>query len=361
MLLAKGADIEVASPKDVLNGWGQLGFPAGSRSLHAAASRASLDATRALLDAGANPNAQDARGSTPLMAACMAREAGQRLAVVLQLLESGAHPTVTNAEGFTPVHFSAAVGDTDALDALIARAPAVVTATNSAGTTPLSLAVSRGQESAVACLLRHGAGDNRTLRRQQNNDLTSDLVTAVDRGQENIVRLLVGAGPPSPLDVRQAVYAGVWHRRPRIVHALLAAEEKNWSRILVANYTVKGLPMLHLAAASGSLAMVRVLMWAGALETIADVSGERAAEVIGLDTPPWERRDPDTETAISRALERGPAFRAQSLAWERIGCGHDSRLPGTEIESIPPPYGVLPPVRVFRPRRGTSLVRVFCR
>lgn len=354
---AKGTDVEVASPKDVLDALGQLGFPAGCRPLRAAASRANPDGTRELLGAGANPDAQDARGSAPLMAACVAREAGQRLAVVRQLLSSGAHPTATNAESLSPLHFSTAV-DTDVMDALIAQRPAAVPgASNGTGITLLSLAVPRGQESAVACLLRHGAGD-KIQGLQRHDEAKSDLVMAVDAGHENIVRLLVDAGP-SALDLREAVHAGVWHRSPRVVHALLAATE-GWSRRLVANHPVEGRLMLHLAAASGSLATVHALLWAGAFETFVDAGGDRAANVIGSNRPPCEGRDPYTEAAISRVLERGPAFCARSLAWEEsVACGgSNNRRIGTGGSLST--FGVLP-TRVFRSRGRASLFRMFCR
>lgn len=342
----------------MLDASGQLGFPAGCRPLHAAASRANPDGTRELLDAGANPNAQDARGSTPLMAACVAREAGQRLAVVRQLLPSGAHPTAANAEGLSPLHFSTAVGDTDVMDALIAQRPAAVaSASNGTGITLLSLAVPRGQESAVACPLRHGAGD-KIQGLERHDEAKSDLVMAVDAGHENIVRLLVDAGP-SALDLREAVHAGVWHRSPRVVHALLAATE-GWSRRLVANHPVEGRLMLHLAAASGSLATVHALLWAGAFETFVDAGGDRAANVIGSTRPPCEGRDPDTEAAISRVLERGPAFCARSFAWEEsVACG-DSNNRRIGTGGSLPTFGVLP-TRVFRPRGRASLFRIFCR
>eukprot|EP00752_Nemacystus_decipiens_P006557 g5904.t1 len=332
MLLAEGADIEVSYTRDVLDDSGELAS-AESRPLHTAASRANLDATRVLRDAGAHPNRRDAKGSTPLIAACVAREAGRRLVVVRQLLESGAHPAVTNMEGFTPLHFSSALGDTDVADTLLARAPAIVDAASRDGTTPLSLAVSRGQESTVACLLRHGAGSCAVRPRQQ--DVRSVLVMAVDAELENIVRLRVDDGPAAA-DLRDAVHAGVWHSSSKIVHALLDGMQDG-PRKVAANHLVGGAPMLHLAAASGSPATTRVLLRAGALEAFVDARGERAADVIGAALPTGAARNPNTKAAIGRMLERGPACRARSWAWESIGCGHSGRTGGSESRC---PFGV---------------------
>lgn len=132
---------------------------------------------------------------------------------------------------------------------------------------------------------------------------------------------------------------------------LFAAVKEEAARGLVARDDVEGVPMLHHAASSGSLPMVWVLLSAGTDETIADASGERAAYVIGVDRPSGEARDPVTEAAISRVLERGPAFRARSLAKEESITGCDRGRPGTTVRAS---LGIS--VRLFRPRRRVPMV-----
>lgn len=139
---------------------------------------------------------------------------------------------------------------------------------------------------------------------------------------------------------------------------MLLASMGGAERELEAGREINGVTVLNLAAACGSLATVRVLLSAGADETSVDTSGQRAADVVGLGQAPGEARDPDTEAAIRRALERGPAFRARSLAWEgrRSSVGSDRGRPAAESRA---PLGA--PVRLLRPRRRVSLARTCCR
>jgi uncharacterized protein len=86
-LLAAGADPDA----DDVN-------PFKVRPLHSAVSVRDADATRALLDAGANPNVHQQGGYTPLHTAAHNDDAE----LVRLLLDHGADPSLTTDEGQTP-------------------------------------------------------------------------------------------------------------------------------------------------------------------------------------------------------------------------------------------------------------------
>ena len=75
--------------------------------LHAAAARGAVAVARLLLDAGAEPDARQGRGRTALHAAAAA---GQR-AVAELLVERGADPTLLDGEGRTAADLARARGD----------------------------------------------------------------------------------------------------------------------------------------------------------------------------------------------------------------------------------------------------------
>jgi len=97
LLVARGADVKARSKR-------------GETALADVVGRGDLEAARLLLDTGADVNAVDYRGYTPLMHATQYdRDA---LEIVRLLLAHGAHVNVT-AEGQTPVSIAARRGDTE--------------------------------------------------------------------------------------------------------------------------------------------------------------------------------------------------------------------------------------------------------
>ncbi len=154
-LLERGAD---ANAKNQL-GQTPLIVVAADGSRTPAARQARRTIARLLLGAGADVNAADREGATALHVA-LARERGELLGV---LLDAGANVQAADARGRTPLHYAAQAGDAKAIDLLVGRG-ARIDAKDAAGDTPLHAAAMRARPAAVAALLRHKANVNAANR-----------------------------------------------------------------------------------------------------------------------------------------------------------------------------------------------------
>jgi ankyrin repeat protein len=119
----------------------------GFTALHFPAFFGGVDATKLLLDRGADVDAHG-RGwmtGTPLSFAA----AGGHTDVARVLLDAGAVPDARQARGWTPLHSAAHNGDLELVELLLARG-ADPAATNDEGATVLSMADERGNAEVVA-------------------------------------------------------------------------------------------------------------------------------------------------------------------------------------------------------------------
>ncbi len=108
-----------------------------------------------LIHKGADVNAADRFGYTPLMYAAQ----WERAEIVRLLIEAGASVTVTNGRGATPLHFAAGHGG-DAVVTLMLNHGAVADAKDNRGATPLMWAATFGQAASAEALIAAGADVN---------------------------------------------------------------------------------------------------------------------------------------------------------------------------------------------------------
>jgi ankyrin repeat protein/mono/diheme cytochrome c family protein len=190
--------------------------PGGSTPLHHAAGYGDLETIKLLIDNGADVNAKNRRGSTPLLWAIdneakvrlllsrganvnarqvegrtplyQAASLGNATAVVRLLLDNGADPNLAMANGRTPLMAAAGRGDVEAMTLLV-NAKAVVDTKNGAGETALVLAAGDGNPRAVQFLLDHGADARVKTKRSE-----TALGNAGTAGNEEAVRLLLDHG-----------------------------------------------------------------------------------------------------------------------------------------------------------------------
>lgn len=143
----------------------------GASPLHAATASASTEVIELLLQAGVDPTGHDKGGRTPLhLAVGTSRSNGLWYAThfsepgfqppwlprVLALLDAGADPDARDADGNTPLHLSLWTRDST-LVSVLAQAGADVNARNGRGETPLHIARSQTGVATVRKLLELGA------------------------------------------------------------------------------------------------------------------------------------------------------------------------------------------------------------
>ncbi len=151
-----------------------------------AAMRGDADAVKALLRDGADVNAAQGDGMTPLHWTASHGDADLTSA----LLYAGANVrATTRLGGYTPLHLASQAGAAAVIDSLVA-AGAVVDAPTSTGATSLMLAAGAGQIAAVRALLAHKADPNAT---ETANGQTA-LMFAAAKDRSDVVRELLQHG-----------------------------------------------------------------------------------------------------------------------------------------------------------------------
>ncbi len=190
--------------------------PAGSTPLHHAAGFGTLDSLALLIDKGADVNAKNRRGSTPLFWALhdeakvrvlITRGAAVKIkqvegrtpvyqaailangnAVLRLLLDNGGDPRAATLTGLTPLSAAALRGDVEAMRLLIDRGAEIDTK-NGAGATALMAAATNGSPRAVQLLLEKGADAN--VRSKLGE---TPLGNAAGAGNAETVKMLLDRG-----------------------------------------------------------------------------------------------------------------------------------------------------------------------
>ncbi|MGI9337932.1 MAG: ankyrin repeat domain-containing protein [Gammaproteobacteria bacterium] len=186
-----------------------------------------------LIRGGADVNAKDRHGQTPLYIAAWKGH----VQIILPLIKAGAGISAKDKVGNTPLHVAAIFGQTEAIRALI-KAGAYIEAKNNNEDTPLGLAAWHGQTEAARALVKAGA--NIEAKYKWGRTL---LHVAAYYGEVKTARVLIAVG------------------------ANIEAKDKN-------DYTP-----LHLAAWQGKAEVARILVRAGAYKFATTNDGETAIQI----------------------------------------------------------------------------------
>ncbi|KAI8909488.1 ankyrin repeat protein [Gorgonomyces haynaldii] len=129
-------------------------------SLHEACRFGNMDICRELLKSGANINAKDKLGDTPLHIAAKAGNIDKGNIPFCQfLLDSGAQINSKNSQGLTPLHSAIQTGQIPTAQFLIEKG-ADIKAKTDGGWTVLHLAAETGNLAACKLLIQLGADPN---------------------------------------------------------------------------------------------------------------------------------------------------------------------------------------------------------
>jgi len=123
--------------------------------------------------------------STPLHYAVMKKD----IAIVRLLLDYGADVNARNTLGHTPLRIATCIGEKYAMELLIGKGASLEAPDRAKRETPLHDAVARGDAQIIELLLERGAYIN-----AQNKDGETPLHIACKQGREDIATLLLAAG-----------------------------------------------------------------------------------------------------------------------------------------------------------------------
>ena len=271
----------------------------GNTALHGAASL-DADVTARLLASGAYVNAPNSSGTTPLHNAV---ESGNP-ATVSVLLEAGADIDAAEEYGDTPLtkalrRLRSAPATAAELAVQLLAAGANADARGEYGDTPLYRAAEYGNATLVGALLAAGADPNALLK-----DGESAIGVAAESAEPEVIRLLVAAGAEvnhrSPADgsfpLHKAVPGdGGYLRAAALLEAGANPDAQD----------AKGDTPLHLAATGGDTAVISLLVGAGAGVNAVNGNGETPLDVA---------RDAASPAVARRLLALGARPGPESLA-----------------------------------------------
>ena len=212
-----------------------------------------------LLRAGADPQAVDNEGLTPLHRGAV----NSNPVVTAHLLAAGADPNALDNEGYTPLHHSAAGGANGRVIARLLAAGADPLAESNDGRTPLHSALRYAVVRDVISALVQGGGAA---------NLTPLQLAALESDAVAVTSLLAGGADPNVVDGYGwgPLHFAVPLAGPEVLSTLLEAGADPKAR------TVDGLTALHLAARHRTSAVVADLLRAGA-DPNAEAGEEEAA------------------------------------------------------------------------------------
>ena len=206
----------------------------------------------------------DSAASTGITALHEAVRTNQ-LGAIRCLIELGANPNVLDNLGRTPLHWAAGIGHTSAAQLLVA-AGAKVNAAGKEGSSPLHEAAEKNRASMINVLLRAGA-------KKESLDILgrTPLCLAAEKGSLLVVQALLSAGARSARNSSsshyQAMTRAACHGHEDVVRVMIE------HGVDVNAAGVSGVTALHEVARAGQVEVVDLLIGAGADAGAVDSKG----------------------------------------------------------------------------------------
>ena len=225
----------------------------GRTPLHAALRNGHSDVALALLEKGANPNAQDDGGEAPLH---IASRLGDTEAMEV-LFNHQAELDAKNKKNENPLSLASSIGRMEAVELLLRRRPDLVKKQDALKRTALHVAAIRGQKPIAQLLLDKGADID-----AEDEKRRTPLHLAADQGKDDIARLLLQRG--AKVNVRDESELTPLHLASlggQLEVAELLLED---ARTKVNGRDVDGWTALHMAAYIGYIQVAHLLIQGGA-------------------------------------------------------------------------------------------------
>ncbi|KAK1636510.1 ankyrin repeat-containing domain protein [Colletotrichum phormii] len=306
----------------------------GTTVLHTAVRNSAYLVVQYLLDKGADPNARDKWGQTPLFKACHpadkdGKKANVDLKTIRLLVERGADPTLGAwKNGSTPIHELASSGHAKELEimAKAAKTLELPLSGDAQGRTPLLIAVRNKHSDAIDVLIKYKANVNARETSKDNTVPTALWHAAWNPDLSIATKLLEAGADPNAkgndITILHLAATQHWLELAKLLvkyKADLNAKSSSKDTPLHAAVWAKDFPITRLMLENGAKVEARGSSKATPIMAAAQIGSLPMVRLLLKHEAQWSYTTPQGTNAFIWALSGGSAVCASFF----LGCGHD--------------------------------------